>query len=472
MIKVPEKVNILDYLRSKSYPIIAPCNGIGKCGKCKIKVLDQLLAPTSEEIFLLEEKEIKQNIRLACCHKTTTETTIELIDIERKMDIISDIYLPHLNGSNITSRNGQIYRDNELIALGSRALGVAIDIGTTTCVVALCDLLNKAIVSVKSFINPQTSYGHDVISRIAYASSQSGLEHLQKLIIDEIQEALNIMLSESSLSSSTIYEIVIAGNATMNHLFLGINPSKMAYAPYTPTILEQINIKADKIFNQTFDKAMIRVFPSIDAFVGGDIVSGIYALNLQKSSAVSLFIDLGTNGEMVLKNGNQIYVTSTAVGPAFEGINITCGTGAIEGALSAFSMKDVNVFDYETIQNKPLKNICGSGLIDIVSELFKFGHISKSGYMKEPFHLDSNTYLSPKDVRQVQLAKSAIRAGIETLINYANVSVSKIEKVYIAGGFGQHINIQNVVNIGLLPKELENRVLAVGNTCSRWIAKH
>ena len=190
------------------------------------------------------------------------------------------------------------------------------------------------------------------------------------------------MLNNHSITKEKLYEIVVSGNTTMIHLFLNIDPSPMARAPFTPNIIEKVTLKANSLFSHEYENAVITVLPSFDAFVGSDILSGIYSLDMIQSDENQLLIDLGTNGEIVLGNKFKLLATSTAAGPAFEGINISCGIGAVDGALNEFKMDIENKPFYKTINNFKCIGICGSGLIDIIAELMKANYINKSGYMK------------------------------------------------------------------------------------------
>jgi uncharacterized 2Fe-2S/4Fe-4S cluster protein (DUF4445 family) len=464
MIKIPKNVNILEYLRQSSYDIISPCNGIGKCGKCKVKIISPSIPLTKREKEVLTNEEINNNIRLACLHKTSEETEVELIQTNKKMHIIANVLDQFIKKPYINVIDGIVYRNQEPINEGYEAYGIIIDIGTTTCVVALVDIITHTIIDSQSFINPQTAYGNDVISRIGYASNTMGLKSLHQLIVTSLQDHIDSLLSLHKILENALFEIIVSANTTMNHLFLGVTPESMSKSPYKPVIITKQEIKASEIFKSKYKQALITVLPGFDAFVGGDIFSGILALELHNSQAKNLLIDLGTNGEIVLGNKERLYATSTAAGPAFEGVNINCGIGAINGALDNFIMFDVNNFQFTTIKEEPCIGICGSGLIDIVSSLYENKIVNKSGYLKEEFIISDNIKITPKDIREIQLAKSAIRAGVEVLLSVSKTNLEDIANIYISGGFGKHVDLKNLVNIGILPKQLLPKIVAVGNT--------
>lgn len=464
MITIPAGYNILNYIRDKSHSISSPCNGMGKCGKCKIRILSPTISFFDKESEVLSPKELDEGIRLACLHQTTQDTVVELIHPNNNMLIADNVLDQIEKNSYIKIIDHSIYRNGMLISQGDDTFGAIMDIGTTTCVIVLVNLADGQMIDSISFINPQVSYGHDVISRIGYASNPKGLSILHRLITEITSENISILLNKNKIDPSAFMEFIIAGNSTMNHLFMNASPFTMATAPYTPNFISKKTIKANNILNFASESAEITVLPGFDAFVGADILSGVYALNMIQSQQYQLLIDLGTNGEIVLGNREILYATSTAAGPAFEGINISCGMGAVEGALSVFEMSDENHFTFDTIGSKPCIGICGSGLIDIVASLKKQGIISPSGFMQNKFYVTEDIFITPKDIRQIQLAKAAIRAGIEVLINKASIPISKIDKVYISGGFGKYADINNIIDIGIIPQVLSDKISIVGNT--------
>ena len=342
---------------------------------------------------------------------------------------------------------------------------VSVDIGTTTLGFNLISLSEDSIVASYTCLNPQRSYGADVISRIK-ASNEGKQDILREIIRDEILRGLLHLINEQDTYLKSIKGVVISGNTTMIHLFMGYSCQGLGIYPYTPFDLDTIRITTDKVFDIE-EKIPITILPGISAFVGGDIVAGLLACGFDKTEDICLFIDLGTNGEMAIGNKDKILVSSTAAGPAFEGINISCGLGCVPGAINHISYEDGNL-SYETIENEKPLGLCGTGLIELVSELLKEGIIDNTGlfidpYFEEGFSLAGFTFIQ-KDIRQLQMAKAAIRAGAEILVNKYGSSFDQLDRVYIAGSFGYHLDVKKAIRIGLLPEGILEKTQGVGNT--------
>jgi uncharacterized 2Fe-2S/4Fe-4S cluster protein (DUF4445 family) len=253
----------------------------------------------------------------------------------------------------------------------------------------------------------------------------------------------------------------------MQHLVMGVSPASIAFAPFTPEFTDARTVAAADLHLGVHENAVVEILPSVSGYVGADIVAGIASTYLADQEDFTLFIDIGTNGEVVLGNRDTIYCCATAAGPAFEGANIECGIGAVEGAISEFYQGT-----YLTIGHGPPVGICGSGLVDLVAHLLNSGVINDDGFMEKNHIIEraENTpvrrdiYITPQDVRKVQLAKAAIFAGIRVLMQVADVSYDRIKNVYLAGGFGNYINFNNAVKIGLLPAELRKKITPIGNS--------
>ncbi|MBN2604713.1 MAG: DUF4445 domain-containing protein [Bacilli bacterium] len=470
--KIKKNNNILQALQTSNIDIIAPCNGRGICGKCKI------IIPSKPRVNLTEEKfltslEIQKGVRLACTRTVLEDTEVESYMDSSTMKIDSDVCIHYdMNPYLKIKNNGllfDVFRSNVFIETKktNNAYGIAIDIGTTTVVLVLLDLYRKKIVETISFINPQSRYGSDVISRIQFASTKENIDLLSSLMTNRVHTSILSLLKENKISKKDLYEVVIAANTTMNYLLLKLDPSPLAVAPYHASFLETIKKEYSDIFSPDIS-ATVTIIGGFDSFVGGDILSGIYSEALHQKSACNLFVDLGTNGEIVVVNNGKIYGTSTAAGPAFEGVNISCGIGSIAGAISKFTDKNT----YETINDKPPIGICGSGLIDIVGYLLKENIISKSGLLKEEYFIHGDISISKKDIREIQLAKSAIRSGIEFLLNETGIMITEIDHLYLAGGFGKHINLDNMFELGILPPSLKNKVIVIGNSSLSGAVKY
>ena len=326
----------------------------------------------------------------------------------------------------------------------------ALDIGTTTLALALVSLDEKRIVDTVSETNPQVAYGADVISRIDFCAKND-----QAILKNTLIKNLNAMIE--SLDISEPLDIFVSGNSTMLHIFLGEDCASMGQSPYTPAFTtSQVRDAADV---GIIGAKRVVTLPCISAFVGADIVAGINYVGAPENN-FSLLVDLGTNAEIALFSKDKILCTSAAAGPCFEGANITCGMSAVDGAVFAYEDGEA-----QTINSKPPEGICGTGLIDIIAELLKKGVIDNTGYMEcENFFLSDNVYLNKKDIRQYQLAKSAVYSGIACLLKAAEISFEDIEKLYVSGGFSAKINIENAISTGLLPKELKEKCISINNS--------
>ncbi|MDR1268006.1 MAG: ASKHA domain-containing protein, partial [Planctomycetaceae bacterium] len=354
--------------------------------------------------------------------------------------------------------------------------GITIDIGTTTLVMAITNLSDGNEIGYESRLNPQSTYAQDVLSRIHFASNNEGLKTLQNILIEVFNEMITAIANKTKIDTRNIYEIVYSGNTAMLHLACGINPKPLGQYPYTSQIHGGEHLAASKLNISPF--GLIYLPPVISAFVGPDITSGILASQLYEQKDTILFIDIGTNGEIVLAKNGRLAATSTAAGPAFEGMNITCGMRAGNGAIERFHLNDNGNIDYQVIGNVCATGICGSGLLDITGELVRNGIIGKNGRFssqknidglrekdgKKVFFITDDVYVTQNDVRQVQLAKGAIRSGVEALLMKMNLKKEEVNRVEIAGSFGYHLNEKSLLNIGLLPLEFEGKVTFVGNT--------
>ena len=328
----------------------------------------------------------------------------------------------------------------------STADGICIDIGTTT--IAAMKFRDGKMIGSYSELNAQRRFGADVLSRIEAANHGRGSE-LRSIIEYQLRNCIKKLGGSDE-------RIIIAANTVMKSLLLGYDCTMLGVYPFQAQTLENDRLK---MFNDA------DVIGGISAFVGGDILTGLYMCGFDKSEEVNLFIDLGTNGEMAIGNKEHILCTSTAAGPAFEGGRISCGTGSVEGAISSVSLKAGTL---KTIGDKPPCGICGSGIIELMAELLEAGIADYTGLLigcgEHGYKLDEKVYFTQKDVRELQTAKSAVRAGIELLISRSGVKKGDIKNVFLAGGFGKRLNIEKACRIGLLPPELAPRCTAVGNS--------
>ncbi len=425
-------LSLLDILRTNNYTVYAPCGGKGTCGKCNVDVKGE-------------------GITLACTYYPDRDI---------------DLYLPGKNEAAILTSQTEFLEDLPLhLGLsnysGLRPYGAAIDIGTTSVVIYFVNLLTGQIKGVAAFLNPQGIYGADVITRITYCQSRKeGLRELQQTIIRGINAELDTFARKEKITSDDLERIIVAGNTTMLHLLLGVDPLSIGLAPFKPKFTDRQEITGRTIGLHTHPDADVITLPCISAYVGADIVAGLAALKAPVRNY--LFLDIGTNGEIALVKGETIFTCAAAAGPAFEGANITCGMGAVSGAISVFTGED----DYTVIGNTAPTGICGSGIFDIVAYLLDHDVVDETGLMHDTFliHQQNNVRVTQQDIREIQLAKSAIYSGIRILMNIAELSYDGIDALYLAGGFGNYINIDSAIRIGLLPRELKGKMFPIGNS--------
>lgn len=340
---------------------------------------------------------------------------------------------------------------------------LVLDLGTTTLSMALVDLDNRAIMKTVSHTNPQKIFGADVISRVDYC-----IKHSVEILHDTLVDTLNEMVD--ALTLTQIDTLYVAGNTVMLHILFNTDCSSIGSAPYTPVFLESKTANGKTLGLNKVNN--IISLPNISSFVGADIVAGLNCIEPPEEGKSSLLIDLGTNAETVLYSEDSILCTAAAAGPCFEGANIECGANARSGAISAYKLNG-DIKEIKTIGNIPATGICATGLIDIIAELIKNKIIDESGYMQEDkYYIDNSVYISQADVRQFQLAKSAVYSAIVSLIKIKDTSFDSIDKVYISGGFSSQINISNAVTTGLIPKELEGKCVAIDNSSLKGAVKY
>ena len=398
-----------DVLRKTGKSVEHPCGGRGICKKC---------------VVLVNGRE-----ELSCRYRVESDITVSIAD---RGEIISE------TGAAETERL-------------TENLCFALDIGTTTLALALVSLDENKIIKVITRTNPQRIFGADVMTRIDYCR-KNGVKELNAVLLAEI----NRMIAEFGMLE--VEMIYVSGNATMLHLFFGIDCSSMGVAPYTPVFLESRSEKAEKLGIIGVDTAVS--LPSIAAFVGADLVAGLNLIGFPEKGKYNVLIDLGTNAEVILFSENSVLCTAAAAGPCFEGANISCGMSAESGAIYSYSENKA-----KTVGDAPAKGICGTGLVDIIAELISDGTVDETGYMEcESFEISNGVFINQSDIRQYQLAKSAVYSAVKTLIKIKNISFDDIEKMFISGGFSAKINIPNAVKTGLLPAELSEKCVSVFNS--------
>ncbi len=438
---------ILQALQSAGKQCFAPCGGNGTCGRCKVLVRD----------------DAGVGYKLACETPATEGITV----------MLEEMGAMKVAGVSASLMTGE---------LKSSEFGVAIDVGSTTMVFHLVELESKETVASIGRVNPQVVFGSDVIARINAASEPDGFAELCSCLSDSIEEACKELCESARIDTSRIRTIALVGNTTMEHFATGLDPQTIGVSPFTPLSLFGEVMPLHR--HEVTGLPPAYVAPAVAGYVGGDITAGLLASSMMEREGIQLFIDIGTNGEMALGNNRRAVCCATAAGPAFEGASITLGMPAMPGAVSSVEAQDGS-WAIETVDDAPAAGICGSGLLDAVSAFVKAGIVDETGYLLDedevadqwaPWigeeagqtvcYLDDshNVYLTQSDIRKVQLAKSAIRAGIETMMSELEMSYDDIDEVALAGGFGMHLDPKSATGIGLIPPQLDGKVKAYGNT--------
>ena len=422
-----------------------PCGGHGKCGKCRVLAKGALSEITEAEKKHLTADELARGVRLACLTYAMGDCTVETATDVEQTQIVSRGDLP----------------DFELYPTFSQ-YGVAIDIGTTTLAARLYDTRGN-LLSESARLNPQQGWGADVISRI-----EAALDGKAKELATSIRKALDEMLCElarkAKVNTKNMDGVVITGNTVMLSLLTEESVEPFSHAPFDAKRLFGETLTAGALELSSLAKdTPIYLPPCISAFVGADTTCAILATDLTGKNEPTMLADIGTNGEMAIWNDGRLTVCSTAAGPAFEGVGISMGMRGAVGAIDKVSLVNGSLYAH-VIGNTEPKGICGSGLVDAVACMLDAEILDESGYLEdEPFTVQDPVTLTQKDIRMLQLAKSAICAGFLTLIQNEKIDPSDISTLYIAGGFGSYLNPQSAARIGLLPKDLVNRSIAVGN---------
>lgn len=534
-ITVPEGTDLLAAQIKAGLHPDAPCGGRGTCGKCLVNIVEG--TPTG--------------VQKACTTKVTCDMTVNiqsgrghtilLEGVQRKIEIASavrsvNVTVPRCElGGNLSdwkrlkmavaetasieetailpnmrliSDLYQILNDNDyslnVVLCGNEILDLrhaedplyvmAFDIGTTTIVGYLLNAVTGEELAVSSMLNPQSQYGADVIERSNYAIAD-GVEELSSLVHQALNDLIARAVKKAGIAKEQIYMISVVGNTCMHHLFTGVSPKALVHAPYNPAVSECLILKASDVDIDIFPEGRVMMLPNIAGFVGADTVGVLLSTEFDKQEELSLVIDIGTNGEMVMGNRERHIACSTAAGPAFEGARIACGMRGAKGAIDHAKWENGR-FTYSVIGGGKPVGICGSGLMDIVTFMLEKGLMDETGRMLDEdeyeteeaktcaprmirvgsnqmkaFLLADETesgngqqiYLSQKDIREVQLAKSAMAAGIALMADTLGVEIGDIRKVMIAGAFGNYMEPHSACGIGMIPAELEDRIIPVGN---------
>ncbi|MBQ9841506.1 MAG: DUF4445 domain-containing protein [Clostridia bacterium] len=415
-----------------------PCSGKGICGKCRVQVWGAVSDPTPQERRHLTLMELADNVRLACC------TTVQ-----------GDCRIRRLGGSDpvaVTDAPAAARR-----RVGFARYGAAVDVGTTTLAAHLY-APDGTLLAQAGAPNPQTVYGADVISRVE-ASLNGGATAVTAALQEGVRRLLTDLTASAGLTPDAVDGVVITGNTVMLSLLTATDMTPFATAPFACGRLFGEDVTAAAVGLTHCPRAAVYLAPCASAFVGGDTATALLATDLQENE---LLLDVGTNGEMALQTADSLYVCSTAAGPAFEGVGISCGMTASAGAIHRVDL--VNGALHPTVigGGEPC-GICGSGLIDAAYCLLLRGDLTPDGTLDTPVSLADGVTLTAEDVRALQVSKSAIRSGIDTLLRAARLPADAVKRVTVCGGFGSYLNIQSAVSIGLLPPAFTDRIHVAGN---------
>ncbi len=547
-ITVPTGVSAFDAASWNGIAIDSTCGGYGTCKKCKIQVTSGDVPPSKLDSRAFTQEEISNGWRLACLVRTVTDVSIdvpplttrpkaatvgvgrqvilrpavqkryvELIeptlhdqrtDIVRLLDAIDDIEatvsldsirnLPRvLRASDF--KVTAVFIDQALIDVEpgdttATRYGVAYDLGTTTVVATLLDLNTGVPLAVKSMLNKQQPFGADVITRIsATMMDPTALDRLRSLAQSTLSELTAEVCEEAGINPLHVYEVALAGNATMTQLVLGIDPEPLGFAPFIMASADYPDVEARELGITIHPRAKAVVLPSLGAYVGGDIIAGALASGMDRDKRLRLFIDVGTNCEIILGNGEKILATAAPAGPAFEAASIKCGVRAASGAIETVKIADGDIV-IGTIEDAPAIGICGSGLVDACAVLVQLGLLDHSGRfvtderaaeispLLAPRLMDREgervfvltwgatigdasdaVFLTQRDVRELQFAKAAIATGWALLLEEFDVEERDIQQVLLAGSFGSYLSPASAIKIGLVPKLSVLRIVSAGN---------
>jgi len=457
---------ILEHARRLGVEVSSECGGLGECGRCVVRI-----EKGGDYLGPMTEAEKKHNLgpgeRLACQAKViSTEGDIyvfirdfgnyTILSETVETDVGLDPFVKKV-GRKIVHQSGE-----DLGPYLGEIFGLAVDVGTTTLVMQVVDLEDGRTVATLARKNPQIIYGNDVISRIGYAmTNEGGLEEMQRAIMAGINGSLEHWEQKNGEIRKYIYDAVIVGNSTMRNIFFGQEVSSLGVIPFEAPDREPVTRKALDIGLEVNPECNVYGAHLIGGHAGADALADILASGIYKDEGVAMIIDIGTNGEVVIGNKHRMMTASCAAGGAYEGATIKCGVGAIEGAIKTIWISDGKVH-YETIGGKPPAGICGSGLIDLLAELMRNGIMSKKARIVKDFCVADGICISQQDIYQLITAKAGLRVDQDLLMKYYGTNLEKIEKIYLAGAFGNYINPENAVAIGLLPPAPE-KVVRIGN---------
>ena len=488
-VKVPAQrgENIMELAQKAGVQIDVPCSGNGTCGKCRVRLISGGL--DVEKNMKLSEEDYEDGWRLACQSRVNSDAVIWVPASAGAFK--SDIQTADLSSEEElkTYENAleEIFSAGVSKGVTETGYGIAIDIGTTTVTGAMLDLSTGDVMAKTSLGNGQIRYGADVINRIIQQSKPGGREKLQKAVREEtVVPLMKTLCKGAGVEPDAVTRVVIAGNTTMEHLFVGADGESIRLEPYVPEFLELHGKTAGELELPVNPAAPVILAPNVGSYVGGDITAGTLTTMLWNREDLSLFVDLGTNGELVFGNGDYMLTCACSAGPAFEGGDISCGMRATKGAVEAIEIDKETMEPKLTIIGEGAKpaGLCGSGLIDTISELFRCGIINAKGkFVREGKRIKREEYVSSYilafadesstgrdvEINEVDIdnfirAKGAIFSAIRTMLNAVDMTIDDISKIQIAGGIGSGISIENAISIGMLPKQPVEKYEYIGNS--------
>ncbi len=545
-VRVPTGVPVFDAASWNGIAIDSTCGGHGTCKKCKVQIVEGNIPVQSLDRRAFSQEQLDDGWRLACVARTNGDLVVDVpplttrpkaatfgvgrqvilrpavqkrfvelaeptltdqrTDSQRVFDELDDLELTvdldvyRTLGQTLREADYQVTAvvvDDRLVAVEpgdttTRSFGLAFDLGTTTVVANLMDITTGTPVAVTSMLNKQQPYGADVIARIsATMLDAQALGHLQQLAHETLDTLAKEACAEAGVEADEIYEVALAGNATMVQLALGINPEPLGVAPFILAARQFENVMASDLGVTTHPRARATVVPALGAYVGGDIIAGALASGMDRDKRLRLFVDIGTNCEIVIADGERIMATAAPAGPAFEAASIRCGMRAAPGAIEVVKVTD-DALELQVIGDEPAVGVCGSGLVDAVAELVRVGVIDPSGRFADPEKVKAThphlaermtligeekvfvlaepadgegdpVVLSQRDVRELQFAKAAIATGWHLLFEDFGIKESDVQQVLLAGSFGTYLSAASAVRIGLVPKIPVLRIVSAGN---------
>ena len=538
--RVPSGTTVFSAAHWIGLPIDSTCGGRGTCGKCKVRVIKGIADAETADHRQLRPQEITDGWRLSCQAHVHEDMTVEVpqllrvpkaatmglgrlvildpnvrkvyfelsepslddqrSDIARLKDALTEEGHDMVVGVSVLRSLPQVFRESGFrvtaVLAGDRLVavepgdttadcfGVAFDVGTTTVVGTLMNLRTGMAASVLSTLNAQAPFGADVISRISHGmNGPDSIHELQRAAVSTMNSILAELYRDAGVSPMQTYEAVVVGNVTMLHLLLGVDPSPLSMSPFTPAFMQELTVDAGELGLHIHPHGYVQTLPALGAYVGADIVGGVLATGVVREDKLRVFVDVGTNGEIVLGSAQRALATAAPAGPAFEGSQIKCGMRATVGAIEGVQLGDR--VELQIIGGDvPAEGLCGSGLVDAVAQLLLAGLLDHSGRLKKPedvpdhplhdrlididgmraFLLADGVYLTQRDIRELQFAKGSIATGIKVLMDILGVTADDLDEVLLAGSFGSYLNPESAKIIGLVPPVDVDRIIAVGNS--------